>query len=340
MWTKLVGVTFGDRQERISELKGLETLEIVREKNNEYDPNAVGVRVFGDRALLGYFAREIASKLAPKLDEGESINILGFNITGGMDDRNWGVNINIETEEEEQITVEKNDLVKMYPTIGDGYVWFNEKTHKFYNERYEPMTSGSVMEKGMQNEFPAEILAKKLEDKTGVYAGTIQQIWENNGKISAELGTAIHDAMDFWIKNYRTIAQLDGKRDRTVECKNYMPEIIANVLDPYWEDKDPTTRTSEVFVRYGNYCGFIDQLVENDDGTLTIRDYKIVKKLGKVKYNDLGSKTKYTVQQNFYADILELNGKRVKSIYLDVYKSGKWEEVELERVRLLEKNDK
>ena len=49
------------------------TAILVREPDNEYDPNAIAVHVpaLGEHAHLGHVPRNVAARLAPQLDAGE-----------------------------------------------------------------------------------------------------------------------------------------------------------------------------------------------------------------------------------------------------------------------------
>ena len=68
--TKVVGVTFNNAQENIKRLARKDIpLELVREPNNPYDPNAIKVMVA--EWFLGYIRKELASKLAPEIDAGK-----------------------------------------------------------------------------------------------------------------------------------------------------------------------------------------------------------------------------------------------------------------------------
>ena len=51
-----------------------ESLKLVREPTNEHDPNAIGV--FNRDVLIGYIPRELAAKLAPRMDNKEKFMCL------------------------------------------------------------------------------------------------------------------------------------------------------------------------------------------------------------------------------------------------------------------------
>lgn len=72
-YSKLAGVTHanadgGDRQQLIAKCAMGEFLELVREPNNAFDPNAIRV-VNEDGDQLGYLARDAAEQIARDLDQ-------------------------------------------------------------------------------------------------------------------------------------------------------------------------------------------------------------------------------------------------------------------------------
>ena len=94
-FTKIVGVTYDDRQSIIKGLYEGVTLEIFRDFYNKFDINAIGV--YYKKRQLGFLSKEVAAKLAPQIDEGAVFKVLLVKITGGGD-RNYGVNIKITKE--------------------------------------------------------------------------------------------------------------------------------------------------------------------------------------------------------------------------------------------------
>lgn len=103
--TKLVGVSFKDRQKNIEALKFVSAnfekyaLFAEREPNNPYDSNSVLVYVRPDCLReLGHLSKEIASKVAPYMDMGAKIHIFLKGVTGeGKNTK--GVNIEIVIED-------------------------------------------------------------------------------------------------------------------------------------------------------------------------------------------------------------------------------------------------
>ncbi len=106
--SKIVGVTFEGRQEVIARLKGDEQLRFRREPENEYDPNAVAIDVYGfidgngrpnskswddngehgihrEWSPIGYIARDKNAELAQVLTDNRFASIKMSDITGGGD---------------------------------------------------------------------------------------------------------------------------------------------------------------------------------------------------------------------------------------------------------------
>lgn len=65
--TRVVGVTFDNRQEVIARLSEGERVSLIREPDNAFDPDAVKV-VRWDHKQIGYLDREVVKILAPKMD--------------------------------------------------------------------------------------------------------------------------------------------------------------------------------------------------------------------------------------------------------------------------------
>ena len=98
-YTKIAGVTFGNRQEVAAHLVEGQRLYLVREPDNPHDANAIRVEtVSGIQA--GYLNARLARHFAPLLDCGERYDTYVSQVTGGAD-RNYGVNIIIQKTREE-----------------------------------------------------------------------------------------------------------------------------------------------------------------------------------------------------------------------------------------------
>lgn len=94
--TKVVGVSFDDRQSAAASLRGGEELALVRQKDNPADENAIAVRT-ADGTQVGYLRRQIAAALAPLMDAGATYAARVSEVTGGTEQkRSRGVNVVVE----------------------------------------------------------------------------------------------------------------------------------------------------------------------------------------------------------------------------------------------------
>lgn len=119
IFTKAVGVTFDERQKHVKNCTVGQRLSLVREKDNEFDPNAIAI--YSGNNQIGYVAKEIAAQLATKMDNGTEYECRVLKVTGGDGDKAFGLNIKIvETQDNEKksksaITGQLNEYVHKVP---------------------------------------------------------------------------------------------------------------------------------------------------------------------------------------------------------------------------------
>ena len=81
--TRVVGVTFENRQEVVELLTEREQVFLIRQPENSFDPNAIKV-VRWDYQQVGYINRELAKILAPRMDRyGRFIKATVSRLIGG-----------------------------------------------------------------------------------------------------------------------------------------------------------------------------------------------------------------------------------------------------------------
>lgn len=95
--TKVVGVSFENRQELLENLQVGTRVELLRQKDNEYDSNAIAV-VLENQDQIGYLNKHLAARIAPIIDGGQEYNAEISAITGGLEQdlftkQSYGVNI-------------------------------------------------------------------------------------------------------------------------------------------------------------------------------------------------------------------------------------------------------
>lgn len=228
-----------------------------------------------------------------------------------------------------------SNLIKKIPDIGEGFVWYDEKKHEYYDEEMNPMISGSKFDDSHREPFPENLIANRLSQKIGLDKEEIKLLWNEKGRMSSEFGTLIHSALEDLINNLPIILAY-GTRQKGYstlkEClevaypSNIVP-IISSFLDQIKgsgiEESLLNGETkAEVFVRWKNHCGSIDHLAQKN-GIYAIVDYKFSPHDEILNYKGYGKYPEYTLQQNFYRDILEKNGMKVSNLILLKY-NQKW----------------
>ncbi len=98
LYTKLVGVTFDDRQDAVAALRAGDRLRLLREPSNAHDPHAIRVATH-DGQMLGYLRAQLAGRLSPSIDAGARYRATVTAVTGGGD-RSLGVNILLERDDD------------------------------------------------------------------------------------------------------------------------------------------------------------------------------------------------------------------------------------------------
>jgi len=91
---KVAGVSFENRQNIIKNLHTGEQLILVREKNNSFDSNAIGVHtLYGEQ--IGYIPKDINHFFAMKMDDGTKYSAYISSIYGGYEGMNLGLTIKL-----------------------------------------------------------------------------------------------------------------------------------------------------------------------------------------------------------------------------------------------------
>ena len=87
-------MTFEERQDFIKNLVEGAKVNLIREPENTFDPFAIAVYV--DTLKIGYLKKELAHHLSKSLDEGIEYTGRVSQVTGGQNEKNYGVNLFIK----------------------------------------------------------------------------------------------------------------------------------------------------------------------------------------------------------------------------------------------------
>lgn len=205
----------------------------------------------------------------------------------------------------------------------DKNIFFEEKGHIYTINGNKGYTSVTTWLKQFFNKFDAEKIINKMmkspkwpESKYyGMTKAEIKKSWNDNGDNAAKLGTEMHKMFE----DYYNGEAIVGSGVEYQYFQNFVNDFPN--LKPFrseWTVYDETLKLS----------GSIDMLFMNEDGTLSIYDWKRCKSVDKfVTYNQfaLGPVSHlpdtnfwhYSIQLNTYKLIIERNyGYTIKGMYL------------------------
>ena len=230
----------------------------------------------------------------------------------------------------------------------DDKITFNSSNHRYLinneegytsvttwvHSNFEPFNSEEVIDKMMKgsNWTKSKYFGKTKDE--------ITQEWSLNGKESSSLGVDLHFYIEMFMNQ-------ETKKDRPThkDLLDHYHNCSYEIFEPFrthneleWEyflafvanNPDFVPYRSEWMVFHENIkiCGTIDMVYENDDGSLTIYDWKRCKSINKYSYgkNSINPKMSnipdcnyfhYLLQLNLYKFILETKyDKVVKACYL------------------------
>lgn len=223
-------------------------------------------------------------------------------------------------------------------------VFYDDPSHTYVDAEGNSYLSGSNFAKQFAHEFNEAAILPKYAEKHGLKPEDIKEYWQAKSNCSTTWGTAIHQAMETYGEHLE-IAEKLGK-------ETGVHPLLLPIVEEFFKTY-PGKRAFERFVANKDKmrCGRIDSLLLNDDGTITIEDFKTnadLHKMGspktlKAPYSHLPNTPfgEYVLQINFYRSILEDAGKKVKDMYLRwLNADGEWESLEIPRTDIEEKQSK
>ena len=148
-------------------------------------------------------------------------------------------------------------------------------------------------------------------------ADDIKNLWESTGKSSRDMGTSLHED----IENYYNDLKVNND---TLEYQYFLNFVNEN--------KDIKIYRTEwfIFSELHRITGSIDAVFENEDGTLSIYDWKRSKDISFKSFNNQkgnfplnnvinSNYYHYCLQLNLYKTILEnFYGKKIRDMFLIV----------------------
>lgn len=210
-----------------------------------------------------------------------------------------------------------------------------------YSYKGKPLMGATTFLKKFVKEFDSRAIAQTCEKSWGIPAAEIESLWEGNKNLATDFGSVVHKALEHYFESKD--AGFDD--DKAMPKHPILKGIITSFLEASTKDKGKIM--SEVFVTdiKNDRCGQIDRLLVLDEKKkiCRIQDYKVnvgseeVSNKNKLlaPYDKLPANklSKYQLQLNYYAQILESAGWTVQGLDVYVYED-EWKIYTLDRISI------
>ena len=348
---------------KYSEIKEGESLSIILEPENDYDPKAIRLEYNGLK--IGYVPRkkegldfsvqswcgDHIDSVSAKIDQVwyQKDNKTTFEYSEGCElvgiYAKFEIPVKDETEYDKIIT--KNSFSEP-----DVIVDFNDTKH-IYNMRFNGGTKvlkgGTTFIKRFYNEFDSPKIARQCSKYWGVGASEIEEMWASNGAVAGLFGTVVHLALEHYINFVgigNTITKTRKASGKDVEGNYAMPkhpflkatiESINKLTDKLDKKYGVEEVVAEALITDSatGWGGLIDRLaiIDKKKKIARVQDYKVnigAEKIEphskpKAPFSHLPANklTKYALQLSFYASILKKHGWTIEGLDVFIYED-KW----------------
>lgn len=214
---------------------------------------------------------------------------------------------------------------------------YDEISHIYLDDKGNKYTSGSNFPDQFYDQFDkvkAVELVQKAYPDSGVMPGDLLDIWSTNGDISTSFGSAVHSALENYIKYNKIGSAIAGTdKDGKAKANKALSKnpFFSKLVNSYVEKFGIDGMISEEFVADENgHCGRIDyiKIVDKEKKIIRIGDFKTDTDLFEKKYQKKDSPFKDKIKENtlltyhrfqmsYYAYILNQYGYTVEGIDLD-----------------------
>lgn len=202
---------------------------------------------------------------------------------------------------------------------------FDKENHRYTHNGKELKSVSSWIQKFVPY-FHTELIAERVANKEGCDTDFIVNKWRQKGLIATSFGTAIHEAIDYYVTYGEIIEN----------------PLIGKYVEMFAKEFAGKEVYSEVIVYDDEHAGTIDLIEVVDKGKVILHDYKtnfdLYKKHGKLltPFETLDNMpiNKYRLQLSKYKQMLE-NMKDVEVVGLNIWHiTDKFTRIPIEPIEL------
>lgn len=171
------------------------------------------------------------------------------------------------------MSIEAN--ISKLEVFNDPLFKFNEKAHEYTyhcdktGDSIQTFNSVSGFASNFKEPFIGKEVAENLKPSNPMYGLPVDEIleaWRKNGRDAADLGTEVHEWIEYFYKHKKEIPTSGPDVDiRVANFKDFYNKRLYKLTSVFQEKK--------VFSRKWGYAGTVDAIFELD-GKLIIGDYK------------------------------------------------------------------
>jgi hypothetical protein len=203
---------------------------------------------------------------------------------------------------------------------GENILW-SEYLHEYRSLDGTRLISGSEYNSLTEKPFNSALLSEKSGNAWGVNKDELADLWKINGKIATDYGTAVHTALEAYMRFHQLGAIVQEKKglehNYALPKNEYLRDTVLSFVNMFG-----TFDLAEVFVTdtKNRMAGQIDgvNILDMQAKVCSLGDYKTNFEMKKSKLKG------YTKQLNFYRTALENKGWTVESMNVYHLNGSKW----------------
>lgn len=213
-------------------------------------------------------------------------------------------------------------------------VMYDDDSHTYFDMQGKPLLSGSVYAKRFVKAFDRAAMLPRCAKSWGVNEEDIAAIWDLNGKVSNEYGSAIHTALELYHRFHHAGAIIQGVKKGAGDANYVLPKnphirnAVLKFIEKFGVDGLPEVFVSDVA---NGRVGQIDRLkvLDHEKKIARVQDYKSNNEMDEDKM--LG----YQHQLSFYAQILMAHGWTIEGLDIFHWNEEEWGHTELPVLELV-----
>lgn len=198
--------------------------------------------------------------------------------------------------------------------------------------------------------FDSKVIAKVCANSWEVEQQAIEDMWNGNGSLASTLGTLVDNALEHYDKYFEMGEKIKAKNGKDNPAMPKHP-LLKGIIESFHALPHPKGEVKhQVFVSdvANGFCGQLDRIIITGEKKCIIQDFKVnvnsaeedknSKALAPFDTLPPNKITKYSLQVNFYREILEKSGWTVEGMEAIVFEDT-WKVYPLDVINVINQNN-